>query len=323
MPVTFRLTIQETPIAGAPIEINLETNNTDNNGEVRTRLIEGQSYTVSSGLPAIYFGQLFDTGASFSARSPVTIEATRLLNVVAAPCRLFTGGLPNIYFSCANSSDQVLTVPLQYSQLNSMLSPTGQAVPETSFGPGTSGFSILEEYFRQGESLAGVWKFLGTEVLLNASPLLCADTGVPESCTPLDPALLRGPFEHTRRVLLELFRLSVEAARRGKWKPTRGGVVDPFRARGAQVLAKMESLFSDSSAQNFECSIIPISCYERAVPKQKLIKEFTRIFDGKFTQALGGKIPKGLEGVFSRRDREVKTFKRLLKKLPNRYTNCG
>lgn len=294
--------------------INATTASTDVNGEVSAALVTQENYTVSSGLDAISFTPLYDSGAGFAARSPITIDAERLITSAGAPCRVVIGGSPNIYFSSVNSSSQALTVPIAQPLLNSMLSVTGEAVPAESFAPGTSGFAVPESYFQDVSGLRGVWKFLGLEIPVASSPAICADRGVPGACEPIDTSVLRSPFEYTRKVIRNLTNDSLAAARSGKWKGANGKFSVPFLSRGAMALATMEKAFRDSSGQNFVCEVAPKSCITKRVPKAQMLAAFKKVFNGK--------VPRGLEQVVSRRDKEIAAFERYLKKLPNSYTTC-
>jgi hypothetical protein len=312
--VVFKLTILETPIAGAPIQVNAETKITDENGEIATSLVTTSLYTVSSGLGAVSFESLLETGESFGARSPITLAAQRLVSSGEVPCRLVVGGAPYTYFSFVNTSDQSLAVPLLYSPLNTMYSVTGQAVPPEVFGPGTNGFTIAENHFMTGAGLAGRWRFLGQEIEVPAAPEICADRGVPGSCAVIDPETLRIPFNHTRRVIIKLASQSIAAARSGRWRGTGGRFTIPFLSRGAAALKSMEMSFSESSGQNFVCEITPLSCTTKQVPKKALLRAFKRMFEGK--------VPRGLEHIAQTSQREVATFERQLRKVPDTYTSC-
>jgi hypothetical protein len=312
--VVFKLTILETPIAGAPIQVNAETKITDANGEISTNLVTTSLYTVSSGLEALSFESLLETGSSLGARSPVIIEAQRLVSAIQAPCRLVVGGSPYTYFSFVNRSDRSLTIPFLYSPLNAIYSVTGQAAPPEVFAPGTNGFTIAESHFATNDYLAGRWRFLGQEVVVPAVPDICADRGVPGSCAVIDRETLRLPFDHTRRVILKLASQSIAAARAGRWKGTGGKFTIPFLSRGAAALRSMELTFAESSGQNFVCEITPRSCLTEQVPKNALLRVFKKIFEGK--------VPRGLEYIAQSSQREISTFERQLRKLPNRYTSC-
>ena len=163
--------------------------------------------------------------------------------------------------------------------------------------------------------LAGVWKFLGQDITVPPSPQMCADTGVPGACEPLDPSTLRSPFEYTRKVILKLTKLSLKAAQSGRWKGTNGKFSVPFLARGASALATMEKVFRDSKGLNYVCETVPMSCETKRIPKAALVKAFAQIFPGQ--------VPRGLENVAGLKGREVVAFERFLKKIPERYTKCG
>ena len=291
--------------------------NTDDNGEVTATLNVLQNYTVSSGLEAISFTPLLDSGGNFAAMGTVPIAATRLITPAQNACRLIVGGTTNIYFSAENLTDHTMTVPLTYDKLNSIYSVTGEAQPAENFAPGTSGFTVPERVFRQpNATLSGVWKFLGTSVTLEPDPPFCLDTGTPGQCAVLDRYILRSPFEYTRKVIIRLTKMSLEAATAGKWKPSNGSFSVPFLARGATVLATMERTFDSAAGQNFVCEVIPATttCVTKIVPKKTLVRAFTGIFVGK--------VPRGLETIAARANRETIAFEKYLRRLPNRYTNC-
>jgi len=312
--VTFQLLIAKTPIAGAPVQVNTDTKMTDANGQFSASLENSTYYTINSGIDAISFTPLYETGGQFAARRPVTIEATRLITPAEDPCRLVIGGTPHVYFSSVNVTDRTLTVPLTYTQINSIYSVTGEAVPAENFAPGTSGFSLPESYFTSGTTLMGVWKFLGQDITVTSNLQICTDRGIPGACEVLDPAALRSPFEYTRRVILKLTNMSLAAARGGKWKGTNGNFSVPFMTRGARALAVMERTFRDSTGQNFVCEVTPMSCSLKRIPKQALVKAFAKIFVGK--------VPRGLEHISARAKREISLFQREMRKLPERYVKC-
>jgi hypothetical protein len=294
--------------------INATTASTDVNGEVRTGLLNGEAYTVSSGVDALSFAPLYDSGGGFAARSPVRIEAERLISSVDSPCRIVIGGSPNIYFSSVNSTDRTLTVPLSQTLLNSIYSVTGEAVPAESFAPGTSGFAVPESHFQDVNGLRGIWKFLGLEIPVSSAPDVCVDRGVPGECMPIDSAVLRSPFEYTRQVVVKMARQAIAAARSGRWRGSGGRFSIPFLSRGANALAAMEKAFKDSKEQNFVCEITPKSCVSKRVPKREMKAAFKKLFQGK--------VPQGLEHITARQDKELAAFEKYLRYLPNTYTSC-
>jgi hypothetical protein len=294
--------------------INATTASTDVNGEINAALIQTENYTISTGLEALSFPPLYDSGGGFAARSPVVIEADRLITSVESPCRIVIAGAPNIYFSSVNSTDRALTVPISEPLLNSIYSVTGEAIPSETFAPGTGGFAVPESHFQDGAGLRGVWKFLGLEIPIATTPNVCVDRGVPGECMPIDSAVLRSPFEYTRTVVVKMARQAIAAARSGRWRGTAGGFRIPFLARGANALVAMEKAFKDSKQQNFTCEITPQACVTKRVPKKEMRAAFKKLFEGK--------VPQGLEHITARKEKELAAFERYLKTVPNSYTSC-
>lgn len=313
--VTFKLVIAQTPIAGAPVMVNSITKFTNLDGQFVASMENSTYYTVSSGLEAISFTPLYETGGSFAARSPVTIEASRLIRASDQPCKVIIGGTPNIYFSSTNTTDRTLSVPLMYSQLNSMYSVTGQAVPPENFAPGTSGFSIPEAYFKSGTSLTGLWKFLGQDVALSNTIQVCTDRGTPGNCEALDPTKLKSPYDYTRRVIMKLTNLSLAAARSGKWRSVNGQYRVPFLTKGATALATIDRLLRNDGRQAYVCEVTPSSCVSKRVPKAEILRAFATIFTGQ--------VPRGLQHISNMSQRETAAFQRELRKLPDRYVVCN
>ena len=241
------------------------------------------------------------------------------MSAISDPCRVLVGGVSNIYFTCVNTTDRVLSVPLTNPSpdpainisLNSLLGdPLAlPPAPPVDFAPGANGFMVPESYFPSG----GRWQFLGQNINIASDPLVCADRGIPDACEVLDTQLFRGPFEYTRRVVLNLTKEALKAARAGKWKGG-GTYADPFLNRGGKVLATMDRFLSGSTGQVFACEVTPLSCRTVKVPKRAFTRAFAKIFDGK--------VPKGLEHLQARAKREKKAFEAQLKALPEEYTTC-
>jgi hypothetical protein len=261
------------------------------------------------------FTPIYESGTDLAAREPVLIEAERLISSVEEPCRVLIGGAPNIYFSSLNATDRALTVPLTFTQLNSIYSVTGQAVPPETFASGTSGFAIPEVYFTGPDAtLMGVWRFLGQEITVAHHPPVCSDRGIPGACEELDKALLRLPFTHTRLTVIRLTKAALGAAKSGQWKGSHGKYSVPFLARGARALKVMEILMKDTDGRRFICPVTPKSCIRHQVPKRALVAAFKKIFIGP--------VPRGLEQVSRRLKVELVLFEKMLKKLPQSYVSC-
>jgi hypothetical protein len=294
--------------------INATPVTTDEHGELLTLLKTTHMYAISSALEAISFPPIADTGENFNARSPVMLEAERLVSSLGTPCRIVISGVPAIYFSTLNKTDRSLTVPLTMTEMNSLWSVTGQGAPPENFAPGTSGFTVAEDAFGPSSGLAGVWKFLGQEIKLSGVPDVCMDTAVPGACEVIDTAALVRPREYTRELIIALAKSAIAAAKSGRWKGTNGSFAVPFMARGAQALAKMDSSMKMVHGHHFKCDVTPASCVRKSVPKGTMKKAFAKIF--------AGKSPRGLEHIYGRAPREMKTFERLLAKVPNSYVSC-
>ena len=310
----FKLTILNTPIAGAPVLVNTETKMTDSEGQFTASLENSTLYTISTGLAAIAFDPVLETGGSLAVRSPVTIEARRLIVPAEDPCRLLIDGREHFYVSSNNLTSEALEVPLTYNLLNQILSVTGEAVPPEVFAPGTSGFSLPMRYFMSGTTTMGQWNFLGQEIRFSADLRFCADRGVPGQCEIIEPTVIRGPFDYVRKVIIRLTNQSLKAARTGKWRSRDGKYRVPFMSRGARALAAMEGIFKQTSEPSFACEVTPMSCTVRRVPKPALVKAFARIFQGK--------VPRGLEHISRRAKRESSLFQRELRKVPDTYVTC-
>jgi hypothetical protein len=296
------------------VQVNAETKITDSDGEFVAALENATLYTISTGLEAISFDPILETGGTLAARSPVTIEARRLVTPAEDPCRILINGVPHVYFSSNNVTDQALTVPITYTTLNQMLSVTGEATPAETFAPGTSGFSLPESYFTSGTTLMGVWKFLGLDITLTPDLQFCSDRGVPGQCEVIDPTVMRGPFDYVRKVIIRLTKQSLAAARNGRWKSIDGKYRVPFLIQGAKALAAMDGIFKQSATPSFSCEITPKTCSLRRVPKPALTKAFSQIFVGK--------VPRGLEHISRRAKQEIAAFKRELRKVPDSYVTC-
>jgi hypothetical protein len=111
---------------------------------------------------------------------------------------MLLGGKPTIYFSTWNTAARTIAVPAEYPDLNTIYSRTGKSLPLRSFPAGAGGFALPQTDFNFPNGLYGLWTFLGQEILVNNSLPICADMGLAEQCTRLDPALFRAPLDYTR-----------------------------------------------------------------------------------------------------------------------------
>ena len=172
-----------------------------------------------------------------------------------------------------------------------------------------------ESYFTQSDAtLAGVWSFLGQQIPVSPYPETCSDRGIPGSCTSLDPAILKLPFNHTRNVIMKLARAAIVAARKGTWRGSNGKFSVPFIKRGARALVRMNKAIRLESGQTFLCPVPPTSCSLRTVSKTQLRKAFRSIFIGS--------VPQGLQHLLARSDKEARAFEEVLRKVPDEYVLC-
>ena len=296
------------------MQVNTETIITDSDGEFTASLENSTLYTLSTGLAAISFDPILETGGSFSTRTPVIIKAQRLITLAEPPCRILINGVENIYIASTNATGEALTVPITLGVMNQILSFSGTAVPPEVFPPGTSGFSTPASHFSSGASLLGRWNFLGQEIEIGPDLPVCADRGVPGQCEVIDPTVLSSPFNYTRQTIVDLAVRSLAAARSGKWKGTNGRFSVPFMVRGAKALARMDRALQDSQGENFACDVVPMSCSVHRVPKTQLSKAFSSIFVGR--------VPQGLEHISRQSKRYISGFNGILKKLPETYVKC-
>jgi len=214
-----------------------------------------------------------------------------------------------------NTSDQTLSVPLSYSLLNSIYSITGEATPPEDFAPGSGGFAVPERYFiKPDATLAGVWNFLGQQVVLGENPNTCTDRGIPGECQAIDPTTLKIPFMHARAVIVRLARQAVIEARRGRWRGTNGSYKIPFFTRGIRALASIDAAVNIKTGSAFTCPTTPPSCTLRKVNRARARSAFRYIFKGT--------PPRGLEHLYRGVERDAKAFEQELRKVPAEYVVC-
>ena len=312
--VTFRLTIKQTPIPGAPLNFGFATGLTNMSGEVKIRVAGDEYVSVSSGLPVIEFTPLYDTGANFAAESPVIIPAKRLVEPLPDICSLIVGSEEHVYFPYENLTDIPMSVPLKYNLLNRMLSPRGEAIPPDLFAPGLdgNGFSIPKRYLDDAGTLAGAWQFIGTMNYIPSPLKTCASSGKP-ACEPLPPPKLNKVFEYPKNLVIRLTSETVRLGRVGKWKPA-GDYRGPFFVRGGKSLAKIRAILNRLKGNNYICSSPQPNCRQIRVPKAALMSAFGIIYTGD--------VPPGLMPLKKTQARETLMFKKILATLPNTMTQC-
>ena len=306
----------ETPIAGAPITIDSHIERTDNDGRVAANLSVSEQHSISSGLEAIYFSQLYESGSSLAARSPVILSGERLVSSDKPPCRVVVAGVQNLYFGTLNLTDHNLSIPLEYESLNSIESVSGDAVPADLFAPGTSGFAVPETHLSTPDGLYGVWNFLGQRVPVPMHPEICSDAVVPGECRNISDSELFRPIQFTRRAIIRMVRQTNRAAYES------GRLIDvttqfnrSFRRRSAGIVTRLKRKLVRGTGSRFTCDVGPMACTQVHVSRSSLIRMFSRIYEVRF--------PKGLEHFKKIRTQEMAEFKASVGSTPLDYFVCS
>ena len=313
--VTFELTIEETPIAGAPVEIDSTTYLTDDQGIITAQLHPTDYHTVKSALAAISFATQYESGATFAEQSPVTIEAERLIKATEQPCRIFIDQKPHFYFSTNNLSDTTLAVPYYFRSLNSLYSATGRAIQPDLFPPGLSGFTVPQSEFLYGDLVLGMWQILGQQIVLSQRPPVCTQNGMIEQCTTYDSATQQRPFEYTKGVITRLSQRALKVVRTVRRGNSSERAIVSFISRSTSALSRIRTLLKINDPRpKLLCNSVPINCVKVAVPKSALVKTFTGVFTGT--------IPPALKTIVAEHKRSVHTFAKEINKLPDYYVVC-
>jgi hypothetical protein len=316
--VNYQIRIAQTPIAGIPVMVNAQSQITDDNGSIAVSMDAGKYYAISSGLSAVTFDALYESGANFIARGDQTIEAARLVSVAGPACRILVGATPSVYFSTVNQTDMTHVVSRIY-KANRMYSVTGGASPPDYFAPGTSGFTVPETEFSQNGSLTGVWNFLGQSVVVTSDLNMCADSGSPAQCTVVPQEQLRAPIAYTRAVVVRLTKMASMLAKKGIWRGMQGTFAPPFFARGASVIAAMQQAVAPASQGTaYACATQPATaCKLVSLAGYKSITQRT------FGRLFARPMPKGLEAIVKMGPQEVRAFRSsTVDKLPNEVWVC-
>lgn len=313
--VNYTVKIAQTPIAGIPVMVNATAQITDDNGAIAVSMSTGQYYAISSGLSAISFAPLYDSGVNFINRGDQVIEASRLVSVVGPACKVIVDGVSNVYISTYNSTDVTHVVPKIY-KANRIYSVTGGAVPPDYFPPGTSGVALAERHFTQSGGLTGVWNFLGQSVAITNDIKMCADTGSPTECQIVD---LRTPIDATRSMVLNLSAVAAKVAKRTSSKTLKGKLVTAFLTRGANALAAMQyQIAATTKGTTYTCAARPAStCTSFSLTKYK------QVAMASYTKLFARPLPTGLESVPRMAAVEGRKFKtNVLDKLPDTVWYC-
>ena len=318
-----------------PVDINGAIVTADENGEFVVTLQENGNYEIQSGLPtdpggvaAISFiNNIFESGASLHAQSPLEIAMQRNVHIDGPVCRILQDGIQKAFFPYENTTSSIpgmpdgvpIEVPLDYSALNQMFSPVGNPnpapAPETLFAIGKLGFARDLAAFKTDTgtdtgTYAGTWNFLGEQVGFEGLPPICEDRGDGESCSPTDEKVFDEIWRFTSRVVIAQINLANSLA--GKtWKPNPANrLFTP--TRGAMVLAAIRKAVVPYY-NTYSCEVVAAECSTIKIDKAKI----RVIFSGLYT-----KVPKGLESLGYDKERRKKRLEELLRKLPKSVTVC-
>lgn len=298
--------------------VNSQSQITDDDGSIAVSMESGRYYSITSGLSAVTFDALYDSGANFIARGDQIIEAQRLVSAIIPACLITVGSEQKVYFSTLNSTDVTHQIPLTL-KANRIYSVTGGALPPEYFAPSTNGFTVPVAEFTRDGSLAGVWNFLGQTVEVSDNLEICADSGNPAQCTAISQEQLRSPIRYTRETVVRLSKLANLLAKKGVWKGMKGKFSAPFLARGAKIIATMQKMLAPTTRGTvYVCPSPPVAaCSYMSLQPFKSTSQ--RNFGGLFAKP----IPKGLESLARRSTTEARQFKtESLDRLPNDVWIC-
>jgi hypothetical protein len=316
--VNYQIRIAQTPIAGIPVMVNAQSQVTDDNGSIAVSMDAGKYYAISSGLSAVTFDALYESGANFIARGDQVIEAGRLVSVAGPACRILVGTTPSVYFSTVNQTDMTHVVSRIY-KANRMYSVTGSASPPDYFAPGTSGFTVAESAFSQNGGLTGVWNFLGQSVVVTSGLSMCADSGAPAQCTVVSQDRLRAPIMYTRAIVVRLTKMVITLAKKGIWKSGQGTFAAPFFGRGASAMAAMQQAVAPATQGTaYVCATQPAASCKRVS-----LAGYKNVAQRHFARLFARPMPKGLDSIVKMGAQEGRAFKSTtIDKLPNEVWVC-
>jgi hypothetical protein len=293
---------------------------TDTNGLLNTTVLRSSTVNVQTGLPAVAFAPLNGPASSFDGIT-VVIEATRRITPSENICTVLVGNEQHLFFPYSTLGDDALTVPISYTLLNRILSPTGLATPATLFAPGLTGngFTVKASHFQSGGAFSGTWEFLATHVTIPPSPPVCSSNGAPAitptpiaSCRRFDLSII---FTEAKRTITNLSEESLKAAARGEWKP-KGTIREPFLRSGAASLNKLLTIIKRTGKNLYACSSPPpaTTCSAKTIDKNEILRSFNLIFPKT--------LPKGLTRVKKRIPLERARYSLILADLPSTAYSC-
>ena len=307
---------------------------TNEKGEFSGTLKGHNNYEIKSGLPtdpggiaAISFSNIFESGASLSARSPFTIDMNRniTLNIetngdIGDVCLVLQNNQEMVFFRYNNTTSSIPGLPdgvpidVPLSALNQIYSPVGNPIPapapDTLFAIGNQGFTRkLLAFATSTGTYAGIWKFLGLQAIINGRPKICPDQGDAQPCTINHVTVLNKIWRYANRTVIAQIELANSLAGKG-WTPNPSNRL-VITNRGANVLEALRA--ATGPYYTYTCEVVAAGCRTIKVDKNKI----RAIFSGLYT-----KVPKGLEPLGNDKVKRKKYIDALLKKLPTEVTSC-
>jgi len=330
---------------------------TNERGEFSGTLKERNNYKIESGLPtdpggiaAISFPEISESGASLSARSPITIDMERNIDIDGDVCRVLQGNVEMVFFPYENTTRSIpgmpdgvpIEIPLDYGALNQIFSPVGNPnpapAPDDLFYIGKQGFARQLEAFRTTEdTYLGSWKLLGRSVDINGLPEICTDRGDDDeggggggeggggggggeggggpgegggACKITDEKVMDQIWRYANRTVVAQIELANSLAGK-RWTPNPRNRLF-ITKRGAMVLAALRKAIVPYY-NTYTCQVVAAACRTIKIDKDKI----RVIFSGLYT-----KVPKGLEPLGNDKVKRKKYIEALLKKLPAEVTSC-
>jgi hypothetical protein len=291
---------------------------TDEMGEVRRVFISKAPVRIESGLSAVIFDPVVDTGLGLEMQNPVTIAATVLLSPYASDatqCEVIVGRQRSVFFRYVNYSAMGLQVPV--GGMNTFLT-SGEAVPETLFAPGLNGFVTPLDSFFNGYDYDGTWVFLGKTVPLQFPLPVCTDSGTGADCRVITARELKKIRDFFKSVVQRYNDTADEllAHRRVDdltWERARRWRYD-FRERSDRLLTSVTRRLRRILPPVFFCGEPPPQCRVKTFPHPVLHIYFDRL--------VGRSPPYLLAELAKKSKRDRRRFRALLSKYPQVYHRC-
>ncbi len=273
---------------------------------------------IESGLPAVYFDTIVDTGLGLETQHPVTIAATVLLSPYggdATQCEVLVGQQRSVFLRYVNHSSMGLSVPL--GGLNSFFT-SGDAVPETLFAPGLNGFVTPLDRFFKGGAYTGSWVLLGRTIPLQFPLPVCTDSGAGSDCrviTARDLRKIRVLFasivEHYNdkadQVLARARGNDDTRERARRWR-------SEFRERSDKLETAVVQRLRRIQPPVFFCGEPPPQCATKTFPQP--------VFQILFDRLIGRRPPYPFSELVKMNKRDRRRFRTLLSKYPQVYHRC-